>query len=257
MRKKWQIGAVILGLTGLFAGHQLTAQAAGSSKDAVVGFYKTPGKADDGTPQPHYWYFAPDGKLYYYTPEVKSIKPGNDGGYFGEDMTGTWKTTGHHRYRVHLKDVYDLDYFDFTTKLAKNKLTSAHSAKGAMFTWTADTSPRQPKLTKEAFMQAFDQAKASDRSGIQENGTASPANAGKSATKPVGDTGVHLQGGDTSVAYMNKVLGDQGWTVTGGTYGGAHGAPTDGSYVPYNDVTNSKGDNFYVYQNGRIEPQKD
>lgn len=68
---------------------------------------------------------------------------------------------------------------------------------------------------------------------------------------------VHLTGGQSSIDYITQKMGDQGWTIQGGTYGGAHGAPTDGSYVPYNTVQNSDGDTYYVYQDGRIEKQTD
>lgn len=68
---------------------------------------------------------------------------------------------------------------------------------------------------------------------------------------------VHLTGGQSSVDYIKAKMGDQGWTVQGGTYGGAHGAPKDGSYVPYNVVQNSKGDRYFVYQDGRIKKQDD
>lgn len=66
---------------------------------------------------------------------------------------------------------------------------------------------------------------------------------------------VHLTGGQSSINYITQKMGDQGWTIQGGTYGGAHGTPTDGKYVPYNTVQNSKGDIYYVYQNGKIEKQ--
>ena len=68
---------------------------------------------------------------------------------------------------------------------------------------------------------------------------------------------VHLTGGQSSIDYITSKMGDKGWTIEGGTYGGAHGAPTDGSYVPYNSVVNSDGEMYYVYQDGRIEKADD
>lgn len=80
-------------------------------------------------------------------------------------------------------------------------------------------------------------------------------NSSESSEDQKGSSKVHLNGGQSSVDYITKKMGDQGWTVTGGTYGGAHGAPTDGNYVPYNSVQNDNGDVYYVYQDGRIEKQ--
>ena len=45
-------------------------------------------------------------------------------------------------------------------------------------------------------------------------------------------------------------MGNWGWY-----YGGAHGAPTDSDYVPYNFVRNDSGDMYRVYQDGRIEKE--
>ena len=78
-----------------------------------------------------------------------------------------------------------------------------------------------------------------------------------SASSQSASSSVHLTGGQSSIDYITQKMGDQGWTIQGGTYGGAHGAPTDGSYVPYNTVQNSDGDTYYVYQDGRIEKQAD
>lgn len=64
---------------------------------------------------------------------------------------------------------------------------------------------------------------------------------------------VHLNGGQDSIDYITQKMGDQGWTIEGGTYGGAHG----GSSIPYNSVRNSNGDVYYVYQNGAIKKQDD
>lgn len=58
------------------------------------------------------------------------------------------------------------------------------------------------------------------------------------------DTGVTLSGGDSSVAYANKILGYKERMVTHGNYG-----MTDG--ISYNTVT-SKDGQVYVYQNGVI-----
>lgn len=91
-------------------------------------------------------------------------------------------------------------------------------------------------------------------------GTTSSSSSGNdsgSTSTSTSSSKVHLTGGQSSVDYITQKMGDQGWTVTGGTYGGAHGTPTDGSYIPYNDVTNDDGETYYVYQDGRIEKADD
>lgn len=91
--------------------------------------------------------------------------------------------------------------------------------------------------------------KSSSSSVSQSSSSAAVSSASSSSSA------VHLTGGQSSIDYIIQKMGDQGWTIDGGTYGGAHGAPTDGSYVPYNSVRNDNGDVYYVYQDGRIEKQ--
>ena len=89
----------------------------------------------------------------------------------------------------------------------------------------------------------------------QKSGSSSVSQSSSSAAASSSSAAVQLTGGQSSVDYITQKMGDQGWTIDGGTYGGAHGAPTDGSYVPYNSVRNDNGDVYYVYQDGRIEKQ--
>lgn len=93
------------------------------------------------------------------------------------------------------------------------------------------------------------------RSSSQKSGSSSVSQSSSSAAASSSSAAVQLTGGQSSVDYITQKMGDQGWTIDGGTYGGAHGAPTDGSYVPYNSVRNDNGDVYYVYQDGRIEKQ--
>ena len=89
------------------------------------------------------------------------------------------------------------------------------------------------------------------RSSSQKSGSSSVSQSSSSAAASSSSAAVHLTGGQSSVDYITQKMGDQGWTIDGG----AHGAPTDGSYVPYNSVRNDNGDVYYVYQDGRIEKQ--
>lgn len=69
---------------------------------------------------------------------------------------------------------------------------------------------------------------------------------------------IHLTGGQSTIDYLNKVKGNQGWVIDSGTYGGAHGAPTSSNYVPYNRVHNADGTKwYYVYSNGKIVEDSD
>ncbi len=91
---------------------------------------------------------------------------------------------------------------------------------------------------------------------LQKHSSSTVSQSSSSATaSSASSSSVHLTGGQSSIDYITQKMGDQGWTIDGGTYGGAHGAPTDGSYVPYNSVRNDNGDIYYVYQDGRIEKQ--
>lgn len=80
----------------------------------------------------------------------------------------------------------------------------------------------------------------------------------ESSSSSSDNNGVHLTGGQSTIDYLIKVKGDKGWTIEGGTYGGAHGAPTSPDYVPYNVVKSADGSEcYYVYQNGKIVEQED
>ncbi|HJA27922.1 MAG TPA: hypothetical protein H9720_06320 [Candidatus Limosilactobacillus intestinigallinarum] len=89
----------------------------------------------------------------------------------------------------------------------------------------------------------------SESAPVKQSSTAAVSSAAAKSTDP----GLHLTGGQSTIDYLNKVKGDQGWVIDSGTYGGAHGAPTTPDYVPYNRVRNAAGTRcYYVYANGKI-----
>ncbi|MDY4004167.1 MAG: hypothetical protein SO018_06565 [Ligilactobacillus saerimneri] len=113
-------------------------------------------------------------------------------------------------------------------------------------------------MTASDFQSMFERAAESSQEKIQQNGYDKPdkkVNDSSSTATSESTLSVHLTGGQSSIDYITKKMGDQGWEIEGGTYGGAHGAPTDGDYVPYNSVRNDSGDMYRVYQDGRIEKE--
>ena len=64
------------------------------------------------------------------------------------------------------------------------------------------------------------------RSSSQKSGSSSVSQSSSSAAASSSSAAVHLTGGQSSVDYITQKMGDQGWTIDGGTYGGAHGAVT-------------------------------
>lgn len=113
-------------------------------------------------------------------------------------------------------------------------------------------------MTASDFQSMFERAAESSQEKIQQNGYDKPdkkVNDSSSTATSESTLSVHLAGGQSSIDYITKKMGDQGWEIEGGTYGGAHGAPTDGDYVPYNSVRNDSGDMYRVYQDGRIEKE--
>lgn len=72
-----------------------------------------------------------------------------------------------------------------------------------------------------------------------------------------------INNADEALSYITQQKGDEGWTVVGGTFGGAHSgydsngqpnaAPAD--YVPYCTLQNSDGDMYYVFADGGIKSE--
>lgn len=96
------------------------------------------------------------------------------------------------------------------------------------------------------------------RQSVASSSEATSSSSASSDHSDSSSTGVHLTGGQSTIDYITKLKGDKGWTIVGGTYGGAHGAPTTPDYVPYNTVKSDDGTEwYYVYQDGRVVEQKD
>lgn len=107
----------------------------------------------------------------------------------------------------------------------------------------------------EAINKSSQVKKASHRSPSAQKDASSSTSSDHSASS---STGVHLTGGQSTIDYITKIKGDKGWVIDGGTYGGAHGAPTTPDYVPYNVVRSADNSEWYfVYQDGRIVEQKE
>ena len=149
-----------------------------SASKTLNGIYKCSGDTkytttDDGTAQPMYFYFTPDHKVKYACPEVTSS---SDSGttWYGQAATGTWEYIGNNTFRMRLDDVYDSPHYEYDLKVEGDNIK---------FEWTHDEPPysigspfksEKVDMTQSDFDEMFDEAKSSDQTGINEDGTTKP-----------------------------------------------------------------------------------
>lgn len=228
---------LVIGLAG--CGKKTANKSSSRSTEATpVGVYKTSSK--DGQ---QYWYLAPYGQLDYYSP-ADQVKPGNA-------LSGTWKKTHDQQYQFKLRKSNGDQSANLNASVKGNRVTIDVKTSSDLITWKTATGAKQVTTSKAEFMKMFNKAKASAQKAQQSSARQQSVS---SSSASANSTDVHLTGGQSSIDYITQKMGDQGWTVESGTYGGAHGAPTDGSYIPYNTVRNDKGDMYQVFQDGRIQP---
>ena len=183
IKHKWIIPLLLLvtlGLVGCSGKQVKEATNAQQDKQVLSGVYKTDDKydkTDDGTPQPSYWYFKKNGKLFRCTPQVNSTNQNSDTDFwYGDADRGTWKSLGNNMFELKMHDVYDNDYYTIKAKLSGNKLYTYSNSKNAKYSWSADANTKQSSMTYSDFMDMFNKAKDSDQKGIQENGYTKPDN---------------------------------------------------------------------------------
>lgn len=146
----------------------------------IAGVYKelsTDAKMDDGTFQYNYYYLTGNGKIKIATPETG----GDDNGYYGDALQGTWKALGNNKYRLKFHDVSDRDSYTLTATIKNGRLNTGSTKEGATWEWNADHA-RKIKMSKIEFLEMFDAAKESNLKRIQENGYATPDNGSSSSS---------------------------------------------------------------------------
>lgn len=140
----------------------------------ITGVYKeisADAKMDDGTFQYSYYYLTSDGQVKIATPETG----GDDNGYYGDALEGTWKALGNNKYRLKIHDVSDRDSYTLTATIKNGRLNTGSTKDGAKWEWSADRA-QKIKMSKGEFLEMFNAAKESNLKRIQENGYATPDN---------------------------------------------------------------------------------
>ena len=252
MKKTIALALAILGLLLIITG--CGKQTTKKTVPKLTGIYqidaKYRDKDNDGNVQTDYLRLTKDGKVQEVEPETGDANHGE----YGSVMRGTCRHLSGQKFQLKLHDVYDKNYYTITAvKEDKSHFRTLDNHHGE-YEWDADSWTRETTMTASDFQSMFERAATSDQKKIQENGYTKPDNDSANssgASNSSSSAAVHLTGGQSSIDYITQKMGDQGWTIDGGTYG----APTDGSYVPYNSVRNDNGDVYYVYQDGRIEKQ--
>lgn len=150
-----------------------------STNKTLNGIYKCSGdtkytRADDGTARPMYFYFTPDHQVKYACPEVTSNSD-NSTTWYGEAGLGTWKYVGNNTFRMRLNDVYDSQHYEYDLKIESD---------GTIKFRTTDDNPpyslgdpfeaEKMDMAQNDFDDLFDEAKSSDQTGINEEGTTKP-----------------------------------------------------------------------------------
>ena len=259
-KHKWIIPLLLLvtiGLVGCSGKQGKEATNAQQDKQVLTGVYKISdkyNKTDDGTPQPHYWYFKKNGKLLYCKPQVNSTNQNNDTDFwYGDAYRGTWKSLGNNMFELKIHDVYDNDYYTIKEKLNGSKLHTYANSRNAKYKWYADDNYKQPDMTYSDFIDMFNKAKDSDQKGIQENGYTKPDNdsssdnSSESTSSNSNNDSVKIEDGNDALEYFKQQKDDQDAILNGGTFGMSDN--------PHASITGGDGNLYYVYQDGKIEEQ--
>ena len=163
------LGLMALGLILTACGKQKNETTTTTSKP-LSGVYKGEQDHDDGTEAPFYWAFRKDGTLIACVPDTDS--------YYGEAKRGTWKALKNGQYKINMHDVYDHDYYHLKAVLEGNTLYISDLSKKPAYKWGSNvTATLQKGVTYSEVKDMFNNASASDQSGIQENGYTKPDNA--------------------------------------------------------------------------------
>lgn len=131
------------------------------------------GKDDDGNQRYDYMKFTRNGKVEEAQPETGNKHSGK----YGSATKGTYEYIGNNNFKVHLKDVYDTDYYDFTiVKIDKNSLEKKATKSDAPYRWGASSWALDQDVTVSDFNSIFKRAASSDQQKVQNNGYTKPHN---------------------------------------------------------------------------------
>lgn len=160
--------------------------------------------------------FTKAGKVLYAEPETGDDSHGN----YGTIKRGTWRHLDGNKFQIKLHNVYDKDYFTITAiKENKKHFRTLTNLKGE-YHWSADSWTLYPTMTASDFQSMFERAAESSQEKIQQNGYDKPdkkVNDPSSTATSESTLSVHLTGGQSSIDYITKKMGDQGWEIEGGT----------------------------------------
>lgn len=135
----------------------------------LSGAYKTAAtmkSENDRTARPVYWYFKKNGKLYHYSPQVRSTTNPQQIWYAQADE-GTWKSLGNNKFKLKINDYHSSQYhnkrifYTYKVKRSGNQLHTYYDSYSynEQTVWLSKESVKQPAVTFVKYMTEFQKAR--------------------------------------------------------------------------------------------------
>ncbi|KRL56630.1 hypothetical protein [Furfurilactobacillus rossiae] len=135
----------------------------------------------------------------------------------------------------------------------KARQQSSDKAKSESISESKDSSSQTASTSSQPVSQSQSSTESSSTTAAQSSNSSNEASSND-------ESGWIVHNADEATSLITEKMGDQRWTVVGGTFGGAHSGydengnpnPVSKDYVPYISLQNSNGDMYTVSAKGEI-----